>query len=439
MMIVNGKTCALLAALLLVCSAGACKWPSRDARLSEPTIVASPVEQDGQWKVASADTITLTVTAPGASTVKFLYRPVISSGRHLELKTINAPTDRAQGRFVTEWRPQPDFTGSLWAEVYYPDGTKKQIAPLALASKSAVSSAAGQPALDSMGGSLDSDESARADKLTGGRIETTPLVAGDPRIWITVNVPAFQLTLWQAGKEVKTYSVGVGRKNFPIVVGGRKTGEIIFNPEWIPPDSAWVADMEDVEPGERIEADDERNPLGKIKIPLGQGYLIHQAAKPSDLGRLVSHGCVRMLTDDLFDLVAKIVAARRLPITPEQIEQARTSTDRAAVKLAPPLWVDINYDTQVIEGGALHLYPDVYDRDQNALETLRAELRACGVDAARLDEQTLKQMLGRVSRKEEFVVSVAEIKAGRALVAGKNQPLVKTLAGRPAGQPAARQ
>jgi hypothetical protein len=131
-----------------------------------------------------------------------------------------------------------------------------------------------------------------------------------------------------------------------------------------------------------------------------------------------------MLTDDLFDLAAKIVTARRLPITAEQIEQARTSTDRVAVKLAPPLWVDINYDTQVIEGGALHLYPDVYDRDQNDLESLRAELQASGVDAARLDEQMLKQMLGRVSRKVEFVVSVAEIKAGRALEAGNNQPLV---------------
>jgi hypothetical protein len=86
--------------------------------------------------------------------------------------------------------------------------------------------------------------------------------------------------------------------------------------------------------------------------------------------------------------------------------------------------VDINYDTQVIEGGALHLYPDVYDRDQNDLESLRAELQASGVDAARLDEQMLKQMLGRVSRKVEFVVSVAEIKAGRALEAGNNQPLV---------------
>jgi hypothetical protein len=44
------------------------------------------------------------------------------------------------------------------------------------------------------------DESARSDKLTGGRIEQAPFVEGDPRIWITINAPAFRLTLWQAGK-----------------------------------------------------------------------------------------------------------------------------------------------------------------------------------------------------------------------------------------------
>ena len=110
-----------------------------------------------------------------------------------------------------------------------------------------------------------------------------------------MNVPAFRLTLWQNGKEVKTYQIGVGRKKFPLQIGERKATQIVWNPEWVPPDSSWVHESEDVEPGERIEADDPRNPLGKVKIPLGGGYLIHQAAKPSDIGHLVSHGCIRML------------------------------------------------------------------------------------------------------------------------------------------------
>jgi hypothetical protein len=69
---------------------------------------------------------------------------------------------------------------------------------------------------------------------------------------------------------------------------------------------------------------------------------------------------VRTPTDDLFDSAEKILAARRLPLTKDQIEQAETSTERLAVKLEPSVWMDINYDTQVIEGGVLH--PVTYNR-----------------------------------------------------------------------------
>jgi hypothetical protein len=279
--------------------------------------------------------------------------------------------------------------------------------------------------LDSIGKSLETDESERSDRLTGGRIEKAPLIAGDRRVWITVDIPAFRLTLWQNGKEVRTYQIGIGRRSFPLPTGEHKATEIIWNPEWIPPDSSWVEETEDVEVGERIEAGDLRNPLGKIKIPLGGAILIHQAAAPSDIGRLVSHGCARMLTEEIFDLTEKIVAARGLPVTREQIEQARMSTDRLAAKLAPPVWVDINYDTHVVEGGVLHLFPDVYNRSVNPLEELRRELMSNGVEVASIDDQILEQMLERVTMTEMFGVSIAEIKAGRALTAGWTKPLIE--------------
>ncbi len=145
-------------------------------------------------------------------------------------------------------------------------------------------------------------ESARSDKFTGGRIEKTALEAGQPDIKITVNIPAFRLTLWQNNKEVKTYQIGVGQKEFPLVVGNRDATAVIWNPAWIPPDSAWVRKSDSVKPYERIPADDPQNPLGKIKIPLGDAYLLHEADSPSDIGNLVSHGCVRVLRKDMLDI-----------------------------------------------------------------------------------------------------------------------------------------
>jgi hypothetical protein len=269
-----------------------------------------------------------------------------------------------------------------------------------------------------------SNESVRSDKFTGGRIERAQLIAGEPDIEITVDVPAFRLTLWQNGKEVKTYAIGVGKKDFPISIGEKQASEIIWNPDWIPPNSEWVTGRKGVKAGEVIRASDRRNPLGKLKIPLGYGYLIHQAAAATDLGNLVSHGCIRMLRTDLYDLAEKIVAARELPVTRKQIANAKVTKNTVVAKLDKPLPVDINYDTQVIEGGALHIYPDVYERGTNTVEKLRAEFETSGVDSSALDDATLKRMIARASGKQKYVVSLESIAAGRALTDGRTLPLV---------------
>lgn len=418
------KTFFAVAAILISIATSACDQainnvnPSSQATVQEPTIEASPTSPgEGQWLVASADSVTLSITAPGAESARILYRPV-AANRVVALKKISAPADRASGKFSSPVKIVPDFAGDVWAEVTYTNGTKKETKPISLTAEQAAAGAAELAANAAHG-----DESERSDKFTGGKIQTAAFVENQPDIKITVNVPAFRLTLWQDGKEVKTYEIGVGRKEFPLVIGMRKATQVIWNPEWIPPDSEWVEDTKDVEPGERIEADDPRNPLGKLKIPLGDAFLIHQAAKPSDLGHLVSHGCVRMLKEDLFDLAEKIAAARGWPASKQAIEKAKNNSDRLVAKLNPPLLVDINYDTQVVEGGVLHIYPDVYGRNTNTVENLRAELQSVGADVSTLDEQTLKQMLARANANEAFVMNVADLKTGDALRAGRNEPL----------------
>src|SRR5215212_130486 len=267
-------------------------------------------------------------------------------------------------------------------------------------------------------------ESERSDKLTGGHIERGECEAGQPDIRLTLNVPSFRLTLWQNGKEVKSYNIGVGMKQYPIYIGKREAREIIWNPAWIPPSSDWVKSHKGVRPGEVIKASDPRNPLGKLKIPLGDGYLIHQATGPSNLGNLVSHGCVRMMRADLYDLAEKIVAARSLPVTSKQIARAKAGSKTLVAALEEPLEFDINYDTLVVEGGTLYIYPDVYDRGTNTVARLRGELRAYGVDASALDEDTLRKMLAGVTRRTKFVVNVQSIGEGRALADGRTEPLL---------------
>jgi hypothetical protein len=270
----------------------------------------------------------------------------------------------------------------------------------------------------------DRNESERSDKLTGGRIELADFEPNQPDIRVTLNVPSFRLTLWQNGKEVKSYYVGVGLKAHPIYVGDREATEIIWNPAWIPPASDWVSKIESVRPGEVIKAGDPRNPLGKMKIPLGDRYLIHQAAKLTDVGNLVSHGCVRMPRSDLYDLAEKIIAARSANVSRKRITAAKRSSRMLVVRLEEPVPVDINYDTLVVEGGVLHVYADVYDRGTNRPSRLRSELEASNVEVSNLSDATIKQMLRKVTRRTEFVVDTRSIAEGRALEDGRAIPLI---------------
>lgn len=268
------------------------------------------------------------------------------------------------------------------------------------------------------------NESERSDNLTGGLIETADFQAGSPEIRLTLNVPTFRLTLWQDGKEVKSYYIGVGMKEHPIYIGDREATQIIWNPSWIPPSSDWVVEMTGVVPGEVIKASDPRNPLGKMKIPLGDSYLIHQAAKMSDVGNLVSHGCVRMPLPDLYDLADKIIAARSAKVSPKRIAAAKRSKRPLVVQLDEPLPVDINYDTLVVESGVLHIYPDVYNRRTNLPRHLRAKLESAGVDVSKVNEKLLKRLLAKATRRTQFVVETRSIADGRALEDGKVIPLI---------------
>ena len=262
-------------------------------------------------------------------------------------------------------------------------------------------------------------DSARSDTRTGGKIEKTALVAGKDNLELTLNVPAFQLTLWQDGREVKSYPVGVGMKDYPIFIGMRQAGAIIWNPDWIPPSSDWVEGSKTVKPGEIIRASDKRNPLGKVKIPLGLGYLIHQARGADDLGSLVSHGCVRVMQADLYDLSEKIVAARTLSITSDEIANAKRTKNTFVAEIEQPIPVEITYDTLVVEAGRLHIYPDVYEYRKNTVENLRAELESNGVDGSRVSDKMLEAMLAKATAKNQFVVRLKSIVNGNALSDGR--------------------
>jgi hypothetical protein len=315
-----------------------------------PVIEIAPLEQGGgQWKIAASDTVTATVTAPGVERVQILGRPVGVEEDYLDLRTLTAPVDRESGKFVTRLNLDPDFAGQVWAEIVYHDGSKKRTETIALA----------------------------------------------------------------VDKEVSAYHIGIGQKYFPVPIGEREVKTIIFNPSWVPADGAWASCGKGVSPDERIRSNDPRPLLSKIKIPLGSGYLSHDASKADDIGHAVSQRCILMLRGDLIDLAEKILTARDPSVAKSRINQLMGGYEKFAASLDPPVLVDVNYDLHVVEGGVLHVYPDFYERGAFALDSLRAELQSARVAAPLLGDQSLRWMLDQIGVYTQFVINVADIRKWR--------------------------
>src|SRR5687768_6225969 len=224
----------------------------------------------------------------------------------------------------------------------------------------------------------------------GGALEAKPNSApADTRI--VVNAPAYRMDVFQNGKLVKTYKVGIGYPEFPLPQGLRKADTIIFNPTWTPPDEPWVKGK--FEPGKKVEAGSKDNPLGFVKIPIGLPSLIHGGKAAAKLGGFASHGCVGLTNAQVQDFSVVLASLGGAQLTPEEVAaHAKSREETKQVKLNAPVPVELRYETIVVEDGKLHVYRDVYDKGTNTEENLRRVLEAFGVKLEDLTEPERAQV-----------------------------------------------
>ncbi|WP_312185174.1 L,D-transpeptidase [Sphingobacterium sp.] len=201
---------------------------------------------------------------------------------------------------------------------------------------------------------------------------------------ILVNAPAFRMDVFEKGKLIKTYKIGIGYPEFPLPTGVRKAVNIIFNPTWTPPDEPWVKGK--VSAGEKVPAGSELNPLGPIKIPIGLPSLIHGGKAPAKLGAFASHGCVGLTDTQVQDFTKYLSQIAGAGISAEKIaDYQKKATKTETVKLATPVLVELRYETIVAQDGNLHIYRDVYERGTNTVENATRVLDAYGINYDKLN------------------------------------------------------
>lgn len=125
-----------------------------------------------------------------------------------------------------------------------------------------------------------------------------------PRKGIVVNLAEMRLYYYHPdGVHVSTYPVGVGQQgwNTPLV----KTHVVTKreNPTWVVPDSIMENHVKHGMPIPKVQPPGPENPLGRHAMNLGvDNIVIHGTPYPKAVGVRSSHGCIRMLPEDVAEL-----------------------------------------------------------------------------------------------------------------------------------------
>ncbi len=130
----------------------------------------------------------------------------------------------------------------------------------------------------------------------------TPGPAGDGQLDMTAKLSTRKLTVRKDGEVVKEFDIAVGRDGYPTPTGLFFVRKIVWNPSWIPPNSAWARGKSAKGPGHPA------NPMRLVKIFFREpDYYIHGTPDIESLGAAASHGCLRMDPDDAAELALMIM------------------------------------------------------------------------------------------------------------------------------------
>lgn len=231
-----------------------------------------------------------------------------------------------------------------------------------------------------------------------------PLVGQELRI--DLNIPSYRVEVLRGDSLVRTFRVAVGLRTDPTPTGDFAITEVTWNPWWRPPHRAWARRDTVMPPGSD-------NPMGIVKLSIGNMYYLHGTPFAASIGHMASHGCIRMRQRDAIELAHLVLASQ-----PDSVGGAKpgatapipseTVTDELAVGVP----VRVRYALAEVRRDSLHLYPDIYRTGRaNLLNESLAALAGAGVDTARVNRARLRTLMAS-SAKRHVKVAVASVLRG---------------------------
>ena len=212
---------------------------------------------------------------------------------------------------------------------------------------------------------------------------------------IKINLPAYQLDLFEGVDLARRYRVAIGDTTYPTPVGTFEITQVDWDPWWVPPQSEWARQDSIMAPGPR-------NPMGRVRFGFRELYFIHGTPEPRSVGSAASHGCVRLYNSDAVDLAKRVLRYAAPGVPQEEIDSLAARRGRTrTIQLERFVPVEIRYDIAVVEGETLVVYPDVYRRlpsDAVLPAALDALGRAAG-DSAVIDTAAVRAVIEEAGGK----------------------------------------
>jgi L,D-transpeptidase ErfK/SrfK len=199
-------------------------------------------------------------------------------------------------------------------------------------------------------------------------IPTKWVLPGDGRPGIVINVPEMRLyRFFPKANTVKTYPVGIGDLAWETPDGNYRIASRQNHPTWVVPESLREKyGVTQIPPGPE-------NPLGDHWLGLSRKrYGIHGTNFPWGVGRLVSHGCIRLYPEHIEQLFNEVQVGTPVKIIYEPVK--------------------IGLRGRVV---FMEVHPDIYRRVRNMEELALKALQDRGLLAHVFPENLTKALLLR--------------------------------------------
>jgi L,D-transpeptidase ErfK/SrfK len=194
---------------------------------------------------------------------------------------------------------------------------------------------------------------------------------------VVLNLPEMRMYYFppkKAGEpaQVQTYPISIGRRDWATPLGMTTITSKKKDPSWRPPESIRREHAEKGDPLPRVVPAGPDNPLGAYAMRLGMpSYLIHGTNKPLGVGMRVSHGCIRMLPEDIEHLFSQLPVGTPVNIVNQPVK-AGWYGGKLYLEVHPPL-EEYPGDRGAVVEAVMVALDDAMDRRSAELDNIMIE------------------------------------------------------------------